>query len=280
MNKRHPGKQKKTDYGLCKMEGCTNTTENGAFGFCRTHYMACRRGQIDRNGQFLYEPKRVRSYGVGARCLVPECGNRPKGLGLCATHYQQRSNGIDLGIEIPNGGYSKEQPSYEGVSCVVNGCLKRPINKGMCSRHTEQRRAGIIDQQGIPLRELMPNGRKRERENWVGSTRDGYILRTAPDGHPHARADGTILEHRLVMENQLGRCLEEWEIVHHKDGNRANNDIHNLELVDGRAGIGTRHHPGHDFDLLTAAQVIAQNKDTLPTAILETLKGILNKGTN
>ena len=38
-------------------------------------------------------------------------------------------------------------------------------------------------------------------------------------------------EHRHVMEQHLGRPLLSTEVVHHKDHNRANNDISNLELL-------------------------------------------------
>lgn len=41
-----------------------------------------------------------------------------------------------------------------------------------------------------------------------------------------------VKRHRWIMENHLGRKLSRWENVHHIDGNRLNNDISNLELID------------------------------------------------
>ena len=52
---------------------------------------------------------------------------------------------------------------------------------------------------------------------------------------------GAILEHRLVVAQQLGRPLTSGETVHHKDGNKLNNDLANLELRQGKHGKGIRY---------------------------------------
>lgn len=61
------------------------------------------------------------------------------------------------------------------------------------------------------------------------TTWNGYIMIHKPD-HPKADARGYIREHRWVMEEHLGRYLESHEHVHHKDENKQNNDISNLEI--------------------------------------------------
>lgn len=42
-------------------------------------------------------------------------------------------------------------------------------------------------------------------------------------------------EHRLVMERYVGRKLKPGEVVHHIDGNKKNNHINNLALMDRTA---------------------------------------------
>jgi len=76
---------------------------------------------------------------------------------------------------------------------------------------------------------------------WNGGrikTRGGYIRIWLPSDSPFYsmtdRANHTVLEHRLVMATFLGRCLEKLEIVHHKDGDKQNNSLENLELLPSR----------------------------------------------
>lgn len=59
----------------------------------------------------------------------------------------------------------------------------------------------------------------------------GYkYCRTDPP-HPARNARGLYPLHRVLMENRLGRRLHRWEIVHHVDGNKHNDDIGNLEVM-------------------------------------------------
>lgn len=58
----------------------------------------------------------------------------------------------------------------------------------------------------------------------------GYPLIYEPT-HPRAYKDGWVLEHRWLVEQDLGRVLTPDEHVHHKDGNRQNNDLTNLEVL-------------------------------------------------
>ena len=53
----------------------------------------------------------------------------------------------------------------------------------------------------------------------------------------------SILEHRLIIAWLLGRPLSKAEEVHHRDGNRANNEPRNLELRVSPHGAGATHCP-------------------------------------
>ncbi len=59
----------------------------------------------------------------------------------------------------------------------------------------------------------------------------GYIMRKVRN-HPFANKRGYVPEQRLVMEENLGRFLTpRKELVHHLDGDRANNMLSNLKLI-------------------------------------------------
>ena len=59
---------------------------------------------------------------------------------------------------------------------------------------------------------------------------DGYIAVYVPD-HPYANKEGYVMEHRLVMEEHIGRYLEKGEEVHHINKKRDDNRLENLTLL-------------------------------------------------
>ena len=66
--------------------------------------------------------------------------------------------------------------------------------------------------------------------NWAKrknkKTQDGYVLIYVPT-HPK-NFKGWYYEHRLMMERKYNRILEDWETVHHINGNKADNREINL----------------------------------------------------
>ncbi len=113
----------------------------------------------------------------------------------------------------------------EGLSCQAIG------EQFGCQATTVGKR---LRKHGIPRRRTGPLSGDQHPQ-WRGGVTisNGYVMRYAPN-HPHARrvhkSGGYVQEHRLVMEEHLGRLLLPGEVVHHKDSDRANNAIDNLEL--------------------------------------------------
>jgi hypothetical protein len=90
---------------------------------------------------------------------------------------------------------------------------------------------------------------------------EGYLARKVryEDGRY-----ATQLEHRVVMEQILGRELSSQEIVHHKDKNKRNNSPENLELT--TKSVHAKHHAEERPEQITEMTCSICSKDfSVPT---------------
>jgi len=197
----------------CKVKDCD--IKHHSKGFCSKHYQRFKaHGSTDYKKPF---------YGA-TTCRIEGCDTKHYGNGLCAKHYYRWKTTGD-----PNKTVSG---TIFGVAryCEIEGCEEKHFGKGYCKRHYK-----TWKRHGDPLKYI----RRKTGKHLNG---EGYVLVTKPNHKWVNRKDGYILEHRLVMQEHLGRKLTSKEIVHHKNGNRQDNRLENLEVKKIH-----KHHAGSDY---------------------------------
>lgn len=201
---------------ICTVDGCETT--HYAKGHCRAHYEQQRRGSdltLSR-GQYREET------GV---CAAPDCENtfqqRARGAArkFCSRRCRDRFEKAKLRAE-PN--YVPAHKRADWPRCSVEGCEKPKIARGWCAMHLER-----VKKYGEP-----GSAESKHRPGEWRVNGDGYVARWI-DGECQ-------LQHRVVMEEHLGRFLWPDENVHHKNGDRADNRIENLELWSKSQPAGQR----------------------------------------
>lgn len=148
--------------------------------------------------------------------------------------------------------------------------------------------------EGITMVIRDKNGRfaKGNTTNWKGGIRlrRGYVYIYSPD-HPYKDNNNCYPEHRLIMEKHIGRYLNREEIVHHIDGNKANNTIDNLMLLPNKAahkryhkevGLNTRFRAGHKARLKTwvnTEKIVLLRGKGIPYKQIGEIVGLSKSGT-
>lgn len=85
--------------------------------------------------------------------------------------------------------------------------------------------------------------RGNKNPKWKGGRMNdnfGYVLVWNPQ-HPCCNNLGYVREHRLVMEEKVGRLLKSKEVVHHINGIKNDNRLENLQLFNSLAEHSRLH---------------------------------------
>lgn len=183
--------------------------------WCNTHYERWRRTgdvQADR-------PIQHREFQNDPVCAIPDCGEATKSRGWCKLHYGRwLKHGDPLTV-------LKEYGEYDTDVCAVPDCGRDRAKRGWCGTHYARWRKHGDVQADRPVAKMNPKGEG-------GVNGHGYRIVTV---------DGTATpEHRLIMEQLLGRPLRDFENVHHKNGIRDDNRPENLELWVSKQPYGQR----------------------------------------
>ena len=113
----------------------------------------------------------------------------------------------------------------------------KPRPEAVRRKISEHHKAAGIRPSAEATKKSNENRARREQSPlWRGgiSIVNGYRCERLAE-HPRAHSNGSVYEHILIAERGLGRFLFDGEVVHHKDGDKKNNDPQNLVVFASQA---------------------------------------------
>jgi len=184
----------------CSADDCDRLVY--ARGHCSRHYR-----QLLRHGE-------VRPDAVPRLCAVDGCGRRAASRGWCSAHYLRWTRTGDAQADVPLGRSGRR-------SCKVPGCVRSAVRAGLCAAHAARVRATGDVRADDPVTPVAGTGFLHHGYRWVP---------VPPEDRWLSGGESPLPEHRLVLARALGRPLRRNENVHHRNGDRTDNRLENLEL--------------------------------------------------
>lgn len=118
--------------------------------------------------------------------------------------------------------YRKDTSKYCSLECYHKATRKSTISKCINCNKEFTKKYENAPQKFCCYKCFCDYKKKLPKKATLGKNGYKYVWMT----------DGSAKkEHIYIMENIIGRKLKKNECVHHKDGNRSNNDISNLMLM-------------------------------------------------
>jgi biotin operon repressor len=198
-------------------------------------------------------PKRIPTETIDKACEMAKNGHGLVEISkeLSVSRSGIKSHILERGIEIQR--YTSRGREYRHLTDEIRQTVCRMYADDRIGPTEIVRRLELpgvhtvyscLRQRGILRRNLGGGPGNAAKPGTTRVTREGYVVvKVSLDwpwlGQMSGYGDGTwIPQHRAVMAEHLGRALMKGEQVHHKDGDRTNNSITNLQLRTSAHGSG------------------------------------------